>query len=120
MSILAAHQVGQYGSVDIAISGDVENTAMELSSPEYADQTDVASMLLFGKPTSAMSETEGKWFGTTECCDGKCYGKQRAHGRTFLQNVQIDPGSGSVKVGFPLRIRFTYRLRRSRRRRMIT
>ncbi len=104
MSILAAHQVGQYGSVDIAISGDVENTSMELSSPEYPDQTDVMSMLLFGKPTSAMSETEGEsGAGLLSAAMASVGGQAaRATGAAFLQNVQIDPGSGSVKVGFPL------------------
>ena len=104
LNILAAHQVGQYGSVDIAISGDVENTAMELSSPEYPDQTDVMSMLLFGKPTSAMSETEGEsGSGLLSAAMASVGGQAaRATGAAFLQNVQIDPGSGSVKVGFPL------------------
>ena len=45
---------------DISIGGDVDHTNMDLSSPEFPDQTDVMSMLLFGKPTSAMSETEGE------------------------------------------------------------
>jgi translocation and assembly module TamB len=104
LNILASHQVGQYGSVDIAIAGDVENTGMELSSPEYPDQTDVMSMLLFGKPTSAMSETEGEsGAGLLSAAMASVGGQAaRATGAAFLQNVQIDPGSGSVKVGFPL------------------
>jgi hypothetical protein len=104
LNILASHQVGQYGSVDIAIAGDVENTGMELSSPEYPDQTDVMSMLLFGKPTSAMSETEGEsGSGLLSAAMASVGGQAaRATGAAFLQNVQIDPGSGSVKVGFPL------------------
>ena len=104
LNILASHQVGQYGSVDIAIAGDVENTGMELSSAEYPDQTDVMSMLLFGKPTSAMSETEGEsGSGLLSAAMASVGGQAaRATGAAFLQNVQIDPGSGSVKVGFPL------------------
>jgi len=104
LNILASHQVGQYGSVDIAIAGDVVNTSMELSSAEYPDQTDVMSMLLFGKPTSAMSETEGEsGSGLLSAAMASVGGQAaRATGAAFLQNVQIDPGSGSVKVGFPL------------------
>jgi autotransporter translocation and assembly factor TamB len=104
LNIDAAHQVGQYGSVNIAISGDVDNTGMELSSAEYPDQTDVMSMLLFGKPTDAMSETEGEsGAGLLSAAMASVGGKAaKATGAAFLQNVQIDPGSGSVKVGFPL------------------
>jgi translocation and assembly module TamB len=104
LDIKASHQVGQYGTVDIAIAGDVESTSMELSSPEYPDQTDVMSMLLFGKPTSAMSETEGEsGAGLLSAAMASVGGQAaRATGASFLQNVQIDPGSGSVKVGFPL------------------
>ncbi|MGB0638918.1 MAG: translocation/assembly module TamB domain-containing protein, partial [Myxococcota bacterium] len=104
LDIKASHQVGQYGTVDIAIAGDVESTSMELSSPEYPDQTDVMSMLLFGKPASAMSETEGEsGAGLLSAAMASVGGQAaRATGASFLQNVQIDPGSGSVKVGFPL------------------
>jgi autotransporter translocation and assembly factor TamB len=104
LNLGAAHQVGQYGSVEIKIGGDVENTAMELSSPEYPDQTDVMSMLLFGKPTNAMSETEGEsGAGLLSAAMASVGGQAaRSTGASFLQNVQIDPGSGSVKVGFPL------------------
>ena len=104
LNLGAAHQVGQYGSVEIKIGGDVENTAMELSSPEYPDQTDVMSMLLFGKPTNAMSETEGEsGAGLLSAAMASVGGQAaRSTGAAFLQNVQIDPGSGSVKVGFPL------------------
>ena len=104
LNLLATHQVGQYGNVEIKIGGDVENTAMELSSPEYPDQTDVMSMLLFGKPTSAMSETEGEsGAGLLSAAMASVGGQAaRSTGAAFLQNVQVDPGSGSVKVGFPL------------------
>ncbi|MEC8191661.1 MAG: translocation/assembly module TamB domain-containing protein [Myxococcota bacterium] len=100
----ASHRVGQYGTVDIAIGGDVDNTRMDLSSPEYPDETDVMSMLLFGKPTAAMSETEGEsGAGLLTAAMASAGGKAaRATGAAFLQNVQIDPGSGAVKVGFPL------------------
>ena len=104
LNLLATHQVGQYGAVEIKIGGDVENTAMELSSPEYPDQTDVMSMLLFGKPTSAMSETEGEsGAGLLSAAMASVGGQAaRSTGAAFLQNVQVDPGSGSVKVGFPI------------------
>jgi translocation and assembly module TamB len=104
LNLDASHRVGQYGSVDIAIGGDVDHTSMELTSPEYPDQTDVMSMLLFGKPTSAMSETEGEsGAGLLSAAMASVGGKAaKATGAAFLQNVQIDPGSGSVKVGFPL------------------
>jgi autotransporter translocation and assembly factor TamB len=104
LNLGAAHQVGQYGSVEIKIGGDVENTAMDLSSPEYPDQTDVMSMLLFGKPTSAMSETEGEsGAGLLSAAMASVGGQAaRSTGAAFLQNVAVDPGSGSVKVGFPL------------------
>ena len=100
----AAHQVGRYGSVEIKIAGDAENTSIHMSSPEYPDQTDVMSMLLFGKPTSAMSETEGEsGAGLLSAAMASVGGQAaRSTGAAFLQNVQIDPGSGSVKVGFPL------------------
>ena len=100
----ASHRVGQYGTVDIAIGGDVDNTRMDLSSPQYPDETDVMSMLLFGKPTAAMSETEGEsGAGLLTAAMASAGGKAaRATGAAFLQNVQIDPGSGAVKVGFPL------------------
>ena len=65
---------------------------------------DVMSMLLFGKPTAAMSETEGEsGAGLLSAAMASAGGKAaRATGAAFLQNVQIDPGSGSVEVGFPL------------------
>ncbi len=104
LDLKASHQVGQYGTVDIKILGDVANTQMEFSSQEYPDQTDVMSMLLFGKPTSAMSETEGESGSGLLTAALSSVGGQaaRASGAAFLQNVSIDPGSGSVKVGFPL------------------
>ncbi len=100
----ASHRVGQYGTVNISIGGNVSTTQMDLSSPEFPDETDVMSMLLFGKPTSAMSETEGEsGAGLLSAAMASAGGKAaRATGAAFLQNVQIDPGSGSVKVGFPL------------------
>jgi hypothetical protein len=104
LDLTASHQVGQYGKVNINIMGDVTNTQMEFSSPEYPDQTDVMSMLLFGKPTSAMSETEGESGSGVLSAALSTVGGQaaRASGAAFLQNVAVDPGSGSVKVGFPL------------------
>lgn len=104
LNLDASHRVGQYGTVNISIGGDVNTTQMDLSSPEFPDETDVMSMLLFGKPTSAMSETEGEsGAGLLSAAMASAGGKAaRATGAAFLQNVQIDPGSGSVKVGFPL------------------
>ena len=92
LNLLATHQVGQYGAVEIKIEGDVENTAMELSSPEYPDQTDVMSMLLFGKPTSAMSETEGESGADLLSAAMASVGGQAARSTraAFLQNVQVD------------------------------
>jgi hypothetical protein len=51
-----------------------------------------------------MSETEGEsGAGLLSAAMASVGGQAaRATGAAFLQNVQIDPGSGSVKVGFPL------------------
>jgi autotransporter translocation and assembly factor TamB len=104
LDLSASHQVGQYGSVDIKITGDVDQSVIDFSSSDYPDQTDVMSMLLFGKPTSAMSETEGESGSSLLSAALSTVGGQaaRSSGAAFLQNVSVDPGSGAVKVGFPL------------------
>jgi autotransporter translocation and assembly factor TamB len=104
LDLSASHQVGQYGAVDIKITGTANAPSIAFSSREYPDQTDVMSMLLFGKPTSAMSETEGETGSGLLTAALSSVGGQaaRSSGASFLQNVSVDPGSGSVKVGFPL------------------
>jgi autotransporter translocation and assembly factor TamB len=104
LDLSASHQVGQYGAVDIKITGTADDPLPSFSSAEYPDQTDVMSMLLFGKPPSAMSETEGESGSGLLSAALSSVGGQaaRSSGAAFLQNVSLDPGSGSVKVGFPL------------------
>ena len=72
------------------------------------------SMLLFGKPTSAMSETRARAVRPAQRRHGQRVGPgRRSTGAAFLQNVG---GSGLrfVKVGFPVSVKIYLSIERMR------
>lgn len=101
LDMRATRTTGGYGDVNVGISGDVAHMALDFSSPEYPDPSDVMSLLLFGKPTSDMSDSEGQagaaiLGAALSSVTGQV---ERLVGLNTLDQFEIDPSAGAVRVG---------------------
>lgn len=101
LDMKATVATGSYGDVNVGISGDVDHIALDFSSEEYPDPADVMSLLLFGKPTSEMSDSEGQagaaiLGAALSSVTGQV---ERLVGLDTLDQFEIDPSAGAVRVG---------------------
>ncbi len=103
LQIPAVHDAGLYGEVAVDISGSLDELGLEFRSEEYLDETDVAAILVLGRPMSELSGGEGEsnaqllaiassvLFGELE--------RQGSSGRFF---DMFELGAGGVKGGWAL------------------
>lgn len=101
LDVNATLSAGAYGTVDVNIGGDVETLMPTFHSDEYPDSTDVVSLLLFGKPTSATDGGEGMANAQLLSVATSYFAGQveRAVGANLLDQFDFDPASGSARVG---------------------
>lgn len=103
LDIKAVRHTGAYGDVAAAISGSVDEMAIAFQSDDYPDQTDIVSILLFGKPASELAESEGQAGAamlTSALAMAAGNSVSRAFGASFLRQVEFD--GEAVRVGLPL------------------
>ena len=104
LELQAMRRTGKYGDVGVVITGSVSKPdPPKFQSDDYPDQTDILSILLFGKPTSELGDTEGQAGGSQlGAALSMAAGSQlnSALGSTFNGQVEFD--GGALKVGIPL------------------
>jgi len=103
LEIQAVNHTGKYGDVAVAVNGTVSSFEVQFQSDEYPDQTDILSILLFGKPASELGDSEGQAGGSQlSAALQMAAGSQinSALGATFNGQVEFD--GGALKVGIPL------------------
>ena len=103
LEVQAVRHTGKYGDVGAAVSGTVSSFEVQFQSDEYPDQTDILSILLFGKPASELGDSEGQAGGSQlGAALQMAAGSQinSALGSTFNGQVEFD--GGALKVGIPL------------------
>ncbi|MDP6934304.1 MAG: translocation/assembly module TamB domain-containing protein, partial [Myxococcota bacterium] len=100
LDLHADRTVGQYGDVRVDITGDVDEPVVAFTSEEYPDETDIVSLLLFNKPASHMSDTEGETSASLLSMALSSVSGQfeRSLGTAYVDELEIDPGEG-VRVG---------------------
>jgi len=100
LDLAAVRHTGTYGDVTTRITGSVSNTEVKFESEEYPDQTDVLSILLFDKPASELSDTEGQMganalFAIAGNQLSKLVGSS-------LRGSQLEFDEGTFKAGAPV------------------
>jgi autotransporter translocation and assembly factor TamB len=103
LEVQAVRRTGKYGDVGAAVTGTVSSFQVEFKSDDYPDQTDILSILLFGKPASELGDSEGQAGGSQlGAALSMAAGSQlnSALGSTFNGQVEFD--GGALKVGIPL------------------
>lgn len=102
LAIGAAHSTAQYGAIDVDVGGSVSEVELAFSSDEYPDPTDVMSILVLGKPTRALSESEGQMGGALlgAALGSVANSLTRAVSGAFAGRLEID--GDSFRVGVPV------------------
>jgi hypothetical protein len=59
LDLRAVHDSGKYGDIRVDIQGQPENLSLGFSSSEGWSDTDMAAILLFNRPASSMTQSEG-------------------------------------------------------------
>ena len=103
LDLQATHHTGRYGDVGVAINGTATKFDIEFQSEDYPDQTDIISILLFGKPASELGDSEGQSGGSQlgaalQMAAGSSV--NRALGSSLGGQVEFD--QGAVKAGVPI------------------
>lgn len=111
IDIRAVRHTGSYGDVNVHVGGFVDNLAIEPSSEEYPDKTDVVTLLLFGKPASEMADGEGQASNQViaAALSAMTGSLEQAIGASVVDELEIDP-AGAVRVGWALSDRLFLRL----------
>ncbi len=103
LELQAVRHTGRYGDVAANISGTATDFNVEFQSDDYPDQTDILSILLFGKPASELGDSEGQSGGSQlGAALAMAAGSQvnQALGSTLGGQIEFD--QGAVKAGVPL------------------
>lgn len=103
LDIAAARETSRYGAVEARVTGSVSQIGVELGSELYPDQTDILSILLFGKPASELTDSEGQsgaqMLGSAlSMVAGSSI--NRVLGSTFRGQIEMD--GDAFRVGSPL------------------
>ncbi len=103
LELQAVLHTGRYGDVGVGISGSVSDPKPQFTSDDYPDQTDIISIILFGKPASELGDNEGQTGGSQlgaalAMAAGSSVSK--ALGSSFGGQVEFD--QDALKVGIPL------------------
>lgn len=101
LDLEAVRQTGAYGDVTIDITQDVQHIQIDFRAEDYPDPADAMALVLFGRPTSELTDTEGE-AGTQvlnmalSSLSGQV---ERAVGLSAFDQFEVDPSTGAVRVG---------------------
>jgi autotransporter translocation and assembly factor TamB len=100
----AVRRFGRYGDVVVNANGSASAMDLAFSSengPSDYSQTDILSLILFGKPTSDLAESEGQGGGLLLSAALASIGGtvSRALGGAIVDELDWDPSQGSLRVG---------------------
>jgi len=102
LDVVADH-ASNYGSIQVAVRGNLRGPEIEFSSEEFADQGDIMAVLLTGKPLSEQTSQEGGSIWSTISSALAGFGTKIAGKYTPLDKLDIDLGddlsTGSVEAG---------------------
>jgi hypothetical protein len=96
---VSAEMVVSGGAIDLSIQGTPSKPDIAFSSKEYADQTEIFSILLTGRSPEELSNTEGQ--SAISALSGLLLSSALGSA-SGTAGVTIDP-DGTVRVDFPLR-----------------
>ena len=108
LNLTAVHRTSQYGDVEVVIGGSVSTLDLSFRSEDYPDETDVASILLFGSPLSELSSSETETNNQLlALAAGALMGElERSLGGSVADLFQIDTtasgGIGAIRVGYAI------------------
>lgn len=103
IAITANKTTSSYGTVSTRVEGSPSDIQLSFENPDYPDETDIMSILLFGKPASELSDSEGQAGGEML---GAALGMMarssinQALGGAFKGDLSFD--EDSFRVGTPL------------------
>ncbi len=108
LDIQATHETAQFGDISVKISNNVEQLAMAFDSTAGWSETDIVSILLLGRPTTQLSQSEGG--SSVEALDialGMVAGQvEKLAGDNLVDTIEIETSSEAalegVKVGWAL------------------
>ncbi len=103
VAITANKVTGSYGTVSTRVEGTPSDLSVSFENPDYPDETDIMSILLFGKPASELSDSEGQAGGDMLAAAVGMMARSslnQALGGTFKADLSFD--EDSFKVGTPL------------------
>jgi autotransporter translocation and assembly factor TamB len=104
IDITAQKATRSYGTVEARVSGSPSAPEVRFDNPDYPDETDIMSILLFGKPAAELSDSEGQaGAGMLSAAVGMMARNSlsRALGSGAMR-TEIEFDSESFRVGRPL------------------
>lgn len=101
LDLRAVRRTAEYGDVNVDITQDVDHIKVDFSADQYPDPSDALSLVVFGVPTSQLTDKEGGmgmqlWALARSGLSGQF---ERAVGLSAVDEFEIDPSSGAVRVG---------------------
>jgi hypothetical protein len=107
IDLTAVKTTRSYGAVEARILGTPDAPDVSFESTDYPDETDIMSILLFGKPASELSDSEGQsgaaMLGTALSMVARS-SLNKAFGSSFRAELAFE--DDAFRVGFPIRDRF--------------
>ncbi|MBN1335454.1 MAG: translocation/assembly module TamB domain-containing protein [Deltaproteobacteria bacterium] len=99
----AVHDAGAYGEVEVDIGGSLDALTLAFSSTDWPDETDIAAILVLGRPLSEAPEGAGE-NGALALASGILAGElERTLGGLEVDMLRIDAsatgGIGAAQVG---------------------
>ena len=104
LDITAQRSTRSYGTVEARVTGTPSIPTIEFTNDEYPDETDIMSILLFGKPASALADAEGQaGAGMLSAAVGMVARSSltQAFGNGVMR-TEIEVDSESFRVGRPI------------------
>lgn len=102
LNLSASRHTSGYGDVSVKITQDVNHVKVDFSADDYSDPSDALSLVVFGKPASELTDVESGHLGNSLMAlarSGLSGQLERAVGLSAIDQFEIDPSSGAVKVG---------------------
>ena len=105
LNLQASKSFGEYGTVNVLVGGTVEEIDMQfeaINTPYVYDSTDIITLILLGKPSQELAQSESQTAATLiqtglKTTMGGVVGD--ALGGTMVDNVDWDPTEGMFRVG---------------------
>jgi hypothetical protein len=100
LRIDAVHDAGRYGEVTVALDGSLKKPGLRFGCESWPDETDIASILLFGHPLSALSTgQEASQASLLAAAGSVLVGELERQGGAGHLVDTLELGGGVVKAG---------------------